>query len=195
VAYGVAASDVPGLITASQSAGVKFLIALVEAPTNVAEMKKAAKAVAAAPAHLQVTLLATPEIVDGAEGSAAYRVGPAIDLSLLAAKTIPRDEILRLLTECFSLPSTAGKALSFYGVPSDDDAAKYLKTLRSKGFSRTMEVNEMIGGGFENAEKVSWRGEREGVERWFSDNISRVPIVKHEDQSPPPFPYCLPTLR
>lgn len=113
----------------------------------------------------------------------AYRVGDALASGALSgAPDMPRDEALRLMTECLALDAACGKSLSFETVAADDAAADYLKDLRGKGYGRSQEVEKMISGGV--AEYEAALGERKAEEEAVvkETEVKKEKISKSREQ-------------
>ena len=151
IAYGVEASEVKDLAKSMSEAKVGNAVVVMEKPESAKKVKDAVSALSKA-GGVSFTVITMPTIVDGAEGSSPYRVGEATDVESFADCTIPRDEALRLITECLGLESSVGKAISFRGVSTENKSYEYLKSLRSKGYTRSQEVENMIMGGVEKYE-------------------------------------------
>ena len=119
IAYGVEASEVKDLAKSLADAKVANVVAIMEKPESAKKVKDAVAALSKA-GEVSFTLITMPTIVDGAEGSTPYRIGEATDVESFADCTIPRDEALRLITECLGLESAIGKAVSFRGVSTEN---------------------------------------------------------------------------
>ena len=119
IAYGVEASEVKDLAKSLADAKVANVVAIMEKPESAKKVKDAVAALSKA-GEVSFTLITMPTIVDGAEGSTPYRIGEATDVESFADCTIPRDEALRLITECLGLESAVGKAVSFRGVSTEN---------------------------------------------------------------------------
>ncbi|GMI23632.1 hypothetical protein TrCOL_g11309 [Triparma columacea] len=181
IAYGVEASEVKDLAKSMSEAKVGNAVVVMEKPESAKKVKDAVSALSKA-GGVSFTVITMPTIVDGAEGSSPYRVGEATDVESFADCTIPRDEALRLITECLGLESSVGKAISFRGVSTENKSYEYLKSLRSKGYTRSQEVENMIMGGVEKYEAALVEKEQKEEEVAKVQEVKKVEISKSREQ-------------
>jgi len=162
IAYGITETDVEEIAKNSMEAGIKNLICLMESPKTAKSVKSVMSTLSSA-SGLSYTLLTVPQIVDGSEGK-PYRISKPEDINSFGGSTIARDEVLRLLTETLGIKNTENKGYSVTAPENDEVAENYLKDLRSKGYSRTQEIDKMLSGGISEFEsKVVEKKEAESA--------------------------------
>ncbi|GMH82179.1 hypothetical protein TrVE_jg13006 [Triparma verrucosa] len=147
VAYGISEDTAGQIAENAAKAGVKNLVALMEAPASSAAVESVLSSLSSA-SPVSYTLLTVPSIVDGSEGK-PYRVN---SVTSDVGGTIPRDEALRIMTECLALDCASSNSYSVVAADTDEVAVEYLKDLRSKGYTRSQEIEKMLEGGIETFE-------------------------------------------